>query len=128
GVMETCYSINGTDFDLCDKAEVLSVLEDEGLLKIGATYHEMEFRRIQPKDLFSAEDFTESIAERLFDTADYCPDGCPPVTRAATEELENFVWAWIDRNAIPDNYWICVSETREKHVTTEDLLARGSDE
>ena len=126
--METCYSINGTDFDLCDKAEVLSVLEDEGLLKIGATYHEMEFRRIQAKDLFSVEDFIESIGERLFDTADYCPDDYPSVTPKASAELENFVWAWIERNANPSNYWIGVSETREKHVTTEDLLARGSDE
>ena len=119
--METCYSINGTDFDLCDKAEVLSVLEREGLLKIGAAYQELGMRRIQAKYLFSVEDFIESLGERIYDQADYGPDYCPSVTRAEAAELKKFMIAWIERNVSPGNYSVCVGKPREKHVTAEDL-------
>jgi len=119
--MGICYSINEEDFNLTSVGDALDALDDEGRLEEGAVYWEADCRRIQTSDVFSVEQVLEDMGERLYEEVGEIADDYPSVPPEAKAELKDFMTAWVEKHAPPNQYWLVVGKPREKRVTSDEL-------
>lgn len=119
--MDICYSINEEDFNLTSVEDVLDTLDDEGRLRVGEVYYEADCRRMVADDVFSVEQVLEDMGERLYEEVGEIADDYPAVTPDAKAELKEFLFAWVEKHANPNQYWLVVGKPREKRVTADDL-------
>ena len=76
---------------------------------------------MQASDVFSVEQVLEDMGERLYEEVGEIADDYPAVPPEAKEELKDFLAAWVEKHANPNQYWLVVGKPREKRVTTDDL-------
>lgn len=128
--MEKCYSLIGqeqmhTDFDqlIVDMLDAFDISQEEGdtLKLIGKGYHVADSVPMAPSDLIDAACILDTICEAAYEIDELVGD-CymDNVSAEAKEELNELVWAWMERQDKASNYFV-VSNLKTATITKEDL-------
>lgn len=119
--LEKRYSTNDEDFGLDDFGDLMSDMEDDGSLAVGAIYYEADFRRMTAKDIVSVDRLMEDMEEALFDECGECAHAGLEASKEALAELEAFLLQWVEKHTDVTSYYKIVGETRPMQITEADL-------
>ncbi|WP_454751654.1 hypothetical protein [Cupriavidus necator] len=115
---EETWSRDNEEFRYDSLGDLLDNFGDE--LNVGDVVYVGEAHRPKAGDLIDADDVIETISNRGYDYGGEHADGFPEVDKAATEELDALLRAWVDKHCLPANFYQ-VTNVREYVLTAEDL-------
>lgn len=119
--IERRYSLNNEDFDFQDLHELFWVLEDQGLLREGATYYAADFALVQPDCFEEVDEFldmrqTEQLTKSNPNFAYFkCAD------EKAKTALRLAIAEWIHEFVFVEQHWCLVGKSEKLAITLSDI-------
>lgn len=120
-MLEKCYSINDEDFIYTEFSELMNALQDNTHVVIGTPYYEADFKRVSAQDIVDVDRLIEDWDERLYDIVGECAEDGVDASQPAIQELEDFLLQWVNKNTDVHRFYTIVGNSREMHITQEDL-------
>lgn len=114
---DKCYSLNDEDYT-DDLYQLFEELDDDGELKVGATYYVATKEHPEPSSFFDVDFFLETANERAWDSCgEIAEDYAKYIKEEATKELKEFISNWADKNA--PCHWYMAKNAKKLTVTQE---------
>lgn len=102
----------------CDSlGELVDTYRDD--LEVGQVVYVGEKSPPDPAAFFDADDLIERLNEQAYDAHGECAEDWPEVTKAAKDEFNDFLAAWIAKHC-PARFY-AVTNIRPYTLTAEDL-------
>ena len=118
----TCYSLNDEEYNHSCLTDLMSELEDQGGLAVGAEYWEADTRPLGSADAFRIEHLLEDADELIFEEVGEIYDNdLSSVTPEAKIELRDLLLAWCDKHVNLAQYDVIEGRSRKKTITAADI-------
>ena len=115
-----CFSLNNEDFIYTDLFTLMSAMEDDGLLEVGAEYWESDYRSAKPEDAFRVELILEEADCRIEDEVGEVYDSdCSNVSTIAKLELRELLYAWSEKHVQLSRYNVLTGASRKMSLAAE---------
>ncbi len=115
---EECWSATNEEFNYSSLGELIA--NEADVLDVGRIVYVGDAEKPTMRQLCNAYDVIEIISERAYDIGGEYADDFPNVDKAAKDELDELLVAWLTKHCPNINFYT-VSNVREYVITADDL-------